>query len=36
MNFKSSLLGDIKPKQLQWYGYVQRMDERIQKNIMKW
>ena len=27
MNVTKSLLGDIKTKQLQWYGHVQRMEE---------
>ena len=27
MNVKRSLLDDIKTKQLQWYGYVQKMEE---------
>ena len=32
-----SLLADIKNKQLQWYGHVQRMEEgRLTKEVMKW
>ena len=32
-----SLLDDIKTKQLQWYGHVQRMEEgRLPKEIIKW
>ena len=32
-----SLLDDIKTKQLQWYGNVQRMEEgRLPKEVMKW
>jgi len=32
-----SLLEDIKTKQLQCYGYVQRMEEgRLPKEVMKW
>jgi hypothetical protein len=32
-----SLLDDIKTKQLQWYGHVQRMEEgRLPKKVMKW
>ena len=32
-----SLLDDIKTKQLQWYGHVQRMEEgRLPKEVMKW
>ena len=34
---KVSLLDDIKTKQLQWYGHVQRMEEgRLPKEVMKW
>jgi hypothetical protein len=37
MNVRKSLLDDIKTKQLQWYGYVQRMEEgRLLKEVMKW
>jgi len=37
MNVVSSLLDDIKTKQLQWYGHVQRMEEgRLPKEVMKW
>ena len=37
MNVVRSLLDDIKTKQLQWYGHVQRMEEgRLPKGIMKW
>jgi hypothetical protein len=32
-----SLLDDIKTKQLQWYGHVQRMEEwRLPKEVTKW
>ena len=37
MNVSRSLLDDIKTKQLQWYGHVQRMEEgRLPKEVMKW
>ena len=37
MNVTRSLLDDIKTKQLQWYGHVQRMEEgRLAKGVMKW
>ena len=37
MNLVRSLLDDIKTKQLQWYGHVQRMEEgRLPKEVMKW
>jgi len=37
MNVTRSLLEDIKTKQLQWYGHVQRMKERrLPKEVMKW
>ena len=37
MNVTRSLLDDIKTKQLQWYGRVQRMEEgRVPKEVMKW
>jgi hypothetical protein len=37
MNVERSLLDDIKTKQLQWYGQVQRMEEgRLPKEVMKW
>jgi len=37
MNVTSSLLDDIKIKQLQWYGHDQRMEEgRLPKEVMKW
>ena len=37
MNIVWSLLDDIKTKQLQWYGHVQRMEEgRLPKEVMKW
>ena len=37
MNVAKSLLDDIKTKQLQWYGHVQRMEEgRLSKEVMKW
>jgi hypothetical protein len=37
INVERSLLEDIKNKQLQWYGDVQRMEEgRLPKEVMKW
>jgi len=37
MNVARSLLDDIKTKNLQWYGPVQRMEEgRLSKEVMKW
>jgi len=37
MNIVRSLLDDIKTKQVQWYGHVQRMEEgRLPKEVMKW
>jgi len=37
MNGARSLLDDVKTKQLQWYGHVQRMEEgRLPKEVMKW
>jgi len=37
MNVVRSLLDDIKTKQLQWCGHVQRMEEgRLPKEAMKW
>ena len=37
MNVTRSLVDDIKTKQLQWYGHVQRMEERrLPKEVMKW
>jgi len=37
MNIARSLLDNIKTKQLQWYGHVQRMEEgRLPKEAMKW
>jgi hypothetical protein len=36
MNVTRSLLDNIKTKQLQWYGHVQRMEEgRLPKEVMK-
>ena len=36
-NVTRSLLADIKIKQLQWYGHVQRMEEgRLPTEVMKW
>jgi len=36
MNVVRSVLDDIKTKQLQWYGHVQRMEEgRLPKEVMK-
>ena len=37
MNVTRSFLDDIKTKQLQWYGHVQRMEEgRLPIEVMKW
>ena len=37
MNVTRSLLDDIKTKQLQWCGHVQRMQEgRLTEEVMKW
>jgi len=37
MNMTRSLLEDIKTKQLQWYGHVQRMEEgRLPKEELEW
>ena len=37
MNIARSLLDDIKTKQLQWCGHVQRMEEgKLPKEVMKW
>ena len=37
MNVLKYLLDDIKTKQLQWYGHVQRIEEgRLPKEVMKW
>jgi hypothetical protein len=37
MNVTSSLLDDIKTKQLQWYGHVQKMEERrLPIEVIKW
>ena len=37
LNVTRSLLDDIKTKQLEWYGHVQRMEEgRLPKEVMKW
>ena len=37
MNVTRSLLDDIKTKQLQWCGHVQRMEEgRLPIDVMKW
>jgi len=37
MNVVKSLLHDIKTKQLQWYGCIQRMEEgRLPKEVMRW
>jgi len=37
INVTRSLLADIKTKQLQWYGHVQRIEEgRLPKEVMKW
>ena len=37
MNVVRSLLDDMKTKQLQWCGHVQRMEEgRVPKEVTKW
>jgi len=37
MNVARFLLDNIKTKQLQWYGHVQRMEVgRLPKEVMKW
>ena len=37
MKVTRSLLDEIKTKQLQWYGHVERMEEgRLSKDVMKW
>ena len=37
MNAARSLLDDIKTKQLQWCGHVQKMEEgKLPKEVMKW
>ena len=37
MSVTRSFLDDIKTKQLEWYGHVQRMEERrLPKEVMKW
>ena len=37
MNVTRSLLDDIKTKQLQWYGHVQRIEEgRLPTEVTKW
>jgi len=37
MSALRSVLDDIKTKQLQWHGHVQRMEEgRLPKEVMKW
>jgi len=37
MNVARSVLDDIKTKQLQWSGHVQRMEEgKLTKEVMKW
>ena len=37
MDIVRFLLDDIKTKQLQWYGHVQRMEEgRLPKEVTKW
>jgi hypothetical protein len=36
-NVTRSLLDDVKIKQLQWYGHVQRMEEgRLPKGVLEW
>jgi hypothetical protein len=37
MNVTRSLLDDINTKQLKWYGYVQRIEERrLPEEVMEW
>jgi hypothetical protein len=37
MNVTRFLLDDVKTKQLQWYGHVQRMEEgRLPKGVLEW
>ena len=37
MHVMRSLLDDIKTRQFQWYGHVQRMEEgRLPKEVTKW
>ena len=37
MNIKNSVLDYIKHKQLNWYGYVQRLDqEMLPRRILEW
>jgi hypothetical protein len=36
INVTGSLLEDIKTKQLQWYGHVQRMEGRLPKEVLGW
>jgi hypothetical protein len=36
MNVIRSLLDDVKTKQLQQYGHVQRMEGRLPKGVLKW
>jgi hypothetical protein len=37
MNVTRSLLDDVKTKQFQWYGHVQRMEEgRLPKGVLEW
>ena len=37
MNVTRPLLEDIKTKELQWYGHVQRMEEgRLPKEVLEW
>ena len=37
LSMTRSILDDIKTKQLQWYGHVQRMEEgRLPTEVMKW
>jgi hypothetical protein len=36
MNVTRSLLDDIKTKQLQWYGHVQRMEEWGLPKVLEW
>jgi len=37
MNVTRSLLDNIKTKQIQWYGHVQRMEDgRLPKEVMNW
>lgn len=37
MKVEGNIIQDIQEKQLQWYGYLQRMaDDRISKQVLQW